>query len=111
MSYKFAFYTNDYFNQIEQMILDSYQWDFPVFGISRMEFAAYLHPYFIGMNSVWERTCGVWFDENKIIACAINEANDEGDAFFIFDNRKRAEDSQLIEEMIFFAKTTKTDGS
>lgn len=106
MSYKFAFYTNDYFDKIQQMILDSYQWDFPVFGISRMEFAAYLHPYFIGMNSVWERTCGVWFDENKIIACAINEANDEGDAFFIFDNRKRAEDSLLIEEMIFFAKTT-----
>lgn len=106
MSYKFAFYTNDYFDKIQQMILDSYQWDFPVFGISRMEFAAYLHPYFIGMNSVWERTCGVWFDENKIVACAINEANDEGDAFFIFDNRKRAEDSLLIEEMIFFAKTT-----
>lgn len=106
MSYKFAFYTNDYFDKIQQMILDSYQWDFPVFGISRMEFAAYLHPYFIGMNSVWERTCGVWFDENKIIACAINEANDEGDAFFIFDSRKRAEDSLLIEEMIFFAKTT-----
>lgn len=106
MSYKFAFYTNDYFDKIQQMILDSYQWDFPIFGISRMEFAAYLHPYFIGMNSVWERTCGVWFDENKIIACAINEANDEGDAFFIFDNRKRAEDSLLIEEMIFFAKTT-----
>ena len=106
MSYKFAVYTNDYFDKIQQMILDSYQWDFPVFGISRMEFAAYLHPYFIGMNSVWERTCGVWFDENKIIACAINEANDEGDAFFIFDNRKRAEDSLLIEEMIFFAKTT-----
>lgn len=106
MSYKFAFYTNDYFDKIQQMILDSYQWDFPVFGISRMEFAAYLHPYFIGMNSVWERTCGVWFDENKIVACAINEANDEGDAFFIFDSRKRAEDSLLIEEMIFFAKTT-----
>lgn len=106
MSYKFAFYTNDYFDKIQQMILDSYQWDFPIFGISRMEFAVYLHPYFIGMNSVWERTCGVWFDENKIIACAINEANDEGDAFFIFDNRKRAEDSLLIEEMIFFAKTT-----
>lgn len=106
MSYKFAFYTNDYFDKIQQMILDSYQWDFPVFGISRMEFAAYLHPYFIGMNRVWERTCGVWFDENKIVACAINEANDEGDAFFIFDNRKRAEDSLLIEEMIFFAKTT-----
>lgn len=106
MSYKFAFYTNDYFDKIQQMILDSYQWDFPVFGISRMEFAAYLHPYFIGMNSVWERTCGVWFDENKIVACAINEANDEGDTFFIFDNRKRAEDSLLIEEMIFFAKTT-----
>lgn len=106
MSYKFAFYTNDYFDKIQQMILDSYQWDFPVFGISRMEFAAYLHPYFIGMNSVWERTCGVWFDENKIVACAINEVNDEGDAFFIFDSRKRAEDSLLIEEMIFFAKTT-----
>ena len=106
MKYKFAFYTNDYFNQIEQMILDSYSWEYPIFGLSRFEFSTFLHPYFIDMHNVWNRTCGLWFDGKKLVGCAINEANDEGDAFFLFDCQSRSEDKELIEEMIFFAKTT-----
>lgn len=106
MAYRFAFYTKDNFEQIQQMILDSYKWDFPIFGLSRFEFSAYLHPEFTGLHRVWERTCGLWFDGDKIAGCAINEANDEGDVFFLFDSRRRAEDISLIEKMIHFAKTS-----
>lgn len=66
MAYRFAFYTKDNFEQIQQMILDSYKWDFPIFGLSRFEFSAYLHPEFTGLHRVWERTCGLWFDGDKI---------------------------------------------
>ncbi len=106
MKYTFKFYTKEYFDQIEKMILDSYQWDFPIFGLSRLEFSSSFHPYFCGMHRVWEKTCGLWFEDDKLVSCAINEANDDGPAFFLFENQKRAEDSELVNEMIFFAKTT-----
>lgn len=106
MGYKFSFYTKDFYDKIEQMIINSYEWEFPLFGLSRMEFSSFLHPEFTGMHRVWERTCGLWFEGDNLVACAINEANDEGEAFFIFDSKARAQETELLEKMVFFAKTT-----
>lgn len=106
MKYDFSFYTKADFDEIEELIIKSYAWDYPLYGLSRMEFANGLHPSFLRFNRVWERTVGVYRENGKIIACAINDANDEGTVFFLFDSQKRAFESELLADMIFFAKTT-----
>lgn len=106
MKYTFSFYTKDDFDEIESLILNSYEWDYPIFGLSRMEFSNGLHPKFLRYSDVWERTVGVYRENGKIVACAINEGNDDGSVFFLFDAKERASEPDLLSEMIFFAKTT-----
>lgn len=106
MKYTFSFYTKDDFEEIESLIINSYKWDYPIFGLSRMEFSNGLHPKFLRYSDVWERTVGVYRENSKIVACAINEGNDDGTVFFLFDTKDRAGDTDLLSEMIFFAKTT-----
>lgn len=106
MKYTFSFYTKDDFDEIESLILNSYEWDYPIFGLSRMEFSNGLHPKFLRYSDVWERTVGVYRENGKIVACAINEGNDDGSVFFLFDAKERASEPDLLAEMIFFAKTT-----
>lgn len=106
MKYTFSFYTKDDFEEIESLILNSYDWDYPIFGLSRMEFGNGLHPKFLRYSDVWERTVGVYRENGKIVACAINEGNDDGTVFFLFDTKERANDAELLTDMIFFAKTT-----
>lgn len=60
MKYTFSFYTKDDFEEIESLILNSYEWDYPIFGLSRMEFSNGLHPKFLRYSDVWERTVGVY---------------------------------------------------
>lgn len=106
MDYEFSFYQEKDFAEIEQLILASYQWEYPVWGLSRHEFTRGLHPHFTGMFGVWERTAGVYRQQGRIVACAINEANDDGSAFFLFDCQARSEEKALLREMLFFAQTT-----
>lgn len=106
MKYTFSFYTKEDFNEIENLIINSYMWDYPIFGVSRMEFSNGLHPKFLRYSNYWERTVGIYKENGKIVACAINEGNDEGTVFFLFDTKERACDTELLSEMIFFAKTT-----
>lgn len=106
MKYTFSFYTKDDFDEIESLILNSYEWDYPIFGLSRMEFSNGLHPKFLRYLDVWERTVGVYRENGKIVACAINEGNDDGTVFFLFDTKERADEPELLSDMIFFAKTT-----
>lgn len=105
MKYEFSYYTQDNFDDIENMILNSYSWEYPIYGISRLEFCSGLHPYFTGIQRTMERGSGIFRQNGKIIAAAVNEVNAAGDAFFIFDSKERSQDKELIEHMIFFAQT------
>lgn len=106
MKYTFSFYKKGDFEEIENLILKSYEWEYPIFGLSRMEFSNGLHPKFLRYSDVWERTVGVYRENGRIVACAINEGNDDGTAFLLFDTKERAGDTDLLSDMIFFAKTT-----
>lgn len=106
MKYRFNFYQEEDFKEIEELVLAAYGWEYPIWGLSRHEFSRGLHPAFTGIPRAWERTVGVWRAGEKIAACAINEGNDEGDVFFLFDSKERAQEEALLMEMLYFAKTT-----
>ena len=103
MSYEFSFYKDEDFDEIEQIILASYQWDYPVWGLSRHEFTKGLHPAFTGNYNAWYDTVGVYRENGKVAACAINEGNYDGEVFFLFDSKERGEDKDLLRDMIKFA--------
>lgn len=105
MKYEFNYYKDDHFNEIEKLILASYEWEYPIWGISRHEFSRGLHPAFTDHYHAWERTVGVYSTNGEIVACVINEGNYNGDAFFLFDSRERGNDKELLYEMVKFAKT------
>lgn len=105
MSYEFSYYDPKDFDEIESMILRSYSWEHPVFGLNRFEFCLGLHPRFTGVPRALERAAGVFRRNGKIVGCAINEVSAEGDAFFLFDSKDDAQNEELIEHMIFFAQT------
>ncbi len=48
----------------------------------------------------------MYFLNGTIVACAINEGNDSGEAFFLFRDKHFAEDEELLNDMIHFARTT-----
>lgn len=106
MKYQFEFYKESDAEEVEQLIIKGYEWEYPIFGLSRYEFAKELHPCFTELKRVWERTEGVFREKGRIIACAINEGTEESDVFFLFDSKERATEIELLEEMIYFAKTT-----
>lgn len=105
MTYNFSFYHEEDFEEIEQLVLASYQWEYPVWGLSRHEFAKGLHPAFTGHYHAWSHTVGIYRENDKIVACVINEGNYSGEVFFLFDSKKRGEDRELLMEMIKYAKT------
>lgn len=105
MKYEFSYYDPKDFDEIEELILRSYQWEHPIFGLARFEFCEGLHPNFKGVPRVLERTAGIFRKGGEMVACAINEAASEGDAFFLFESKEAAQDEELIEKMIFFAQT------
>ena len=105
MRYEFSFYKDDDFDEIEQIILASYQWEYPVWSLSRHEFIRGLHPAHTGHYRAWYHTVGVYRENGKLVACVINEGNYNGEAFFLFDTKERGEDRELLKEMIKFAKT------
>lgn len=105
MRYEFSFFQDEDFDEVEQLVLASYQWEYPVWGLARYEFSRGLHPAFLGQYHAWQRTVGVYRNNEKIVACVINEGNYNGEAFFLFDSKERGEDVDLLKEMIKFAKT------
>lgn len=105
MRYEFSFYIDEDFEDIENLVIASYQWEYPIWGLSRHEFSKGLHPAFTGHYHAWNHTVGVYRENEKIVACVINEGNYNGEVFFLFDSRERGEDSELLIEMIKFAKT------
>lgn len=105
MRYEFSYYRDEDFDEIEQLILASYQWEYPVWGLARHEFSRGLHPAFTGHYHAWHHTVGIYRDNGKVAACVINEGHYNGEAFFLFDSKERGEDRELLKEMIRFAKT------
>lgn len=105
MRYEFSYYRDEDFDEIEQLILASYQWEYPVWGLARHEFSRGLHPAFTGHYHAWHHTVGTYRDNGKVAACVINEGHYNGEAFFLFDSKERGEDRELLKEMIRFAKT------
>ncbi len=105
MQYEFTYYKEQDFYKIEKLILASYDWEYPLWGMSRHEFSKGLHPEFTGHFHAWEHTVGVYRLDGEIVACVINEGNYNGEAFFLFDTKERAQENELLEAMIKFART------
>lgn len=105
MPYTFSFYKDEDFDEIEELVLRSYEWEYPVWGVSRQEFCRGLHPKFTGNEKAWEHTVGVYRKDGKIVACVINEGTYDCEVFFLFDSKTRAQEKVLLKEMIRFAKT------
>lgn len=105
MRYEFSFYKDEDYEEIEQLVLAQYQWEYPVWGLSRHEFIIGLHPAHTGQYHALYHTVGVYRENGKVAACVINEGNYNGDAFFLFDSKERGTDKELLREMIRYAKT------
>ncbi|GEM_PF-4137133 len=59
MKYQFEFYKKAFYDKIEKLVLNSYQWENPIFGLSRFEFGDGLHPAFfsIPMHGIGRYVC------------------------------------------------------
>ncbi len=105
MNYEFSFYKDTDFEEMIQLALCSYKWDYPVCGLSRLEFSKGLHPEFTGHFHAWHHTVGIYRENGKMVACVWNEGNYDGEVFFLFDSKERGQDRELLKDMIKFAKT------
>lgn len=105
MKYEFTFYKTTDYEELIKMAIASYNWSVPTVGVSRIEFAMGFHPAFTGNKHAWEHTTGVYRLEDKVVAAVWNEGTYSGDVYFLFDNRERAEDIELLADMIKFSKT------
>ena len=105
MKYKFSYYKEEDFFAIEELIIKSYKWENPIWSLSRHLFSKGLHPSFTGNYKAWEHTVGVYREKDTIVSCVINEGTYQGEAFFLFDSKERAQDKELLREMISYAKT------
>lgn len=104
MKYKFSFYKNTDYKEIKELVLNSYQWEYPSVGLSRLEFSKGLHPKFLGFKSAWKQTVGIYREDEKIVACVWNEGCHDGNVYFLFDTKKRAKEKSLLKDMIRFSK-------
>ena len=105
MQYKFSFYKDTDFNAISQLVLNAYQWEYPIWGLSRHEFIKGLNPTFTGHYHGQENTVGIYRANNQIVACVINEGIYDGEVFFLFDTKERGQAQELLKDMIKFART------
>lgn len=96
----FRFYTPDDADAVRALILRSYSYAMPAFGVARHEFSGWYHPGYLAVDGCWRTTAGLWEADGAIVACAINENAYQGDAFFVFDSRERAQDAQLVTRML-----------
>lgn len=105
MKYEFKFYTRDLYEGLLNLARNSYQWEIPLVGISRIEFAESMNKMFCDSATAWEKTVGCYFEHGKLVACVWNEACYDGTCFFMFDSKERAQEEVLLVDMIKFAKT------
>lgn len=100
---RFQYYTDEYFYDLERLVLNSYGYDTPLWGLSRHEFCRALHPDFKDCHKVWAEAMGMYFEDSVLVAAVLSEGGYEGDAFFLFDSLERTQDKILLKRMIRFA--------
>ncbi len=105
LAYKFSYYSDEYFNQIEELILNSYSIGFPAYQFNQLQFDRGVLSAWANNKANWEQTTGLWFDKQKLAAAAISIGAWQGDAFFIFDSHDRAEDKELLIKMFHHVET------
>lgn len=89
-----------------KMVMAAYQWeDHPSFGYSRFLFSKGLHPAFTGHRHAWEQSAGLFRVDGEFASCLINEGVHSGETFFLFADRRWAEDERLLDVMLLHAKT------
>lgn len=103
--YTYGFYKEYLSDEIERLVLAGYGWEYPVYGLSRYEFGKNLHSDFVGIRNVFERTAGLFYRNNRLVACAIDENSAEGDCFFLFESKEYAQDEELLKMMLRHACT------
>jgi ribosomal protein S18 acetylase RimI-like enzyme len=105
MEYSFLYYTDEYFDQIEKLILDSYSFGFPAYQYNQLQFDRGIHSAWANNKANWEQTTGLWFENQMLVAVAISMGAWQGDAFFIFDHYDRADDKMLLKKMFHHVET------
>ena len=105
MKYNFTFYSKNLYQELLRLVLNSYEWEVPLVGISRMEFSNSLNKIFCDSATAWEKTVGCYFEQDKMVACVWNEGCYDGTTFFLFDSKERSKEEELLVDMIKFAKT------
>ncbi|HOI47296.1 MAG TPA: GNAT family N-acetyltransferase [Bacilli bacterium] len=101
----FQYYEDRYFYDIEKMVIHSYTYDIPIWGLSRHEFTKAIHPDFKSCHQAWNESMGLSFEDNHLVAAVLSEGTYDGDAFLIFDSKERTNDLELIKRMVKFAIT------
>ncbi|TCL56247.1 hypothetical protein EDD76_11275 [Kineothrix alysoides] len=56
MKYKFAYYTDEYFDQMEKLILNSYSIGFPAYLFNQLQFDRGVHSAWANNKANWEQT-------------------------------------------------------
>ena len=60
---------------------------------------------FMNTYSAWEKTIGCYFENDVMVACTWNDTTFEAETMFLFDSKERAQEEELIRNMLKFAKT------
>jgi predicted N-acetyltransferase YhbS len=102
---RFQYYTDAFFYDVEKMVLSSYAYDIPLWGLSRHEFCRALHPDFKDCHQSWSESMGLFFDGETLVAAVLSEGCYDGDAFLLFDGQPRTQDKDLLARMVRFAIT------
>lgn len=105
MKYEFHFYEKELYSDLIRLAMRSYEWEVPAVGLSRIEFCNSLDKVFLDTHTAWEKTVGCYFENSKMVASVWNDASYNGDIFFLFDSKERAQEEELLLDMIKFAKT------
>lgn len=105
LSISFRYYIDEDFLKLEQLILASYSWGNPPWGLSRHEFCRGVHSAWGNVKDNWRHTVGIWEEDGNIISAVICEGVWNADAFFIFDSLERQRYHQLLERMFHHAET------
>ena len=105
MKYEFRFYKEEYYDAMIELARKSYAWEVPAVPVSRVEFANTINKEFNDSHSAWEKTIGCYFEDDKLVACTWNEACYDGENMLMFDSKERAQEEELLLEMIKHVKT------
>ena len=105
LSISFRYYIDEDFLKLEELILASYAWGNPPWGLSHHEFSRGVHSAWANVKDNWRHTLGIWEEDGNIISAVICEGVWNADGFFIFDSLERQRDRGLLERMFHHAET------